>query len=180
MAKSCPHRVTFICPLTLQFALCWCPHHSLLTECLCGRGGGAVLRYSFRGISTHLRALPAGSPRGGQRLCQACILLWQCRPRPPPRLNPGPSSSFHRCGSPINCTADYSISCLPPGESNSNITLFLYHRFSSFKAQKSPNGTFHLVCIRVQELSCSKHIPTYFKNLFYQPSLAFFCVCFFK
>lgn len=151
MAKSCPHRVTFTCPLSpVQSASCRCPHHSLLLECLCGRGRGAARRYSSRGISTHPRALPAGFPRGGQRLSgMHPALTVPPRTPPPPRLNPGPSSSFHRCGSPINCTADYSISCLPPREPNSNTTPFFYHQFSSFRAQKSPNGTFHLVCIGV-------------------------------
>lgn len=87
---------------------------SLLIECLCGRGGDAVLSTLCKVFPPTwglcLRALQ-GVDRGSVR-CASC----SDSATSPPRLNPGPSSSFHTCGSPINCTADYSILCLPPGE----------------------------------------------------------------
>ena len=64
MAKSCPHRVTFICPLSpIQFASCWYPYHSLLIECLCGRGGDAVLS-TLREVFPPTRGLCLGLSKG--------------------------------------------------------------------------------------------------------------------
>ena len=97
-------------------------------------------QYSSRGISTHPRALPGalqGVDRGSVR-CASC----SDSATSPPRLNPGPSSSFHTCGSPINCTADYSILCLPPGEPTQTPPPFFITSFHLLELKNHQMETF--------------------------------------
>ena len=141
MAKSWPHRVTFICPLSpIQFASCWYPYHSLLIECLCGRGGDAVLS-TLCEVFPPTRGLCLGALQGvgrGSVRCASC----SDSATSPPRLNPGPSSSSHTCGSPINCTADYTILCLPPGEPTQTPPPFFITSFHLLELKNHQMETF--------------------------------------